>query len=466
MANQPQADALHEDLHRGLKERHIQLIALGGAIGVGLFLGSASAIEKAGPAVTLAYLIGGIAIFFVMRAMGELTLEYPVSGSFSAHAYKFLNPLMGYVTGWNYWYFWVITCMCEVTAVGIYIHFWLPEMPQWISALLALALMTCVNMIAVEAYGEFEFWFALIKVVTIIFLIITGLAMITFGLGNGGVAIGFSNLWSHGGFMPNGIGGVYNTILMVMFAYGGIEIIGVTAGEAENPETTLPSAIDKVFYRILLFYICALLVIMSIYPWNEIGHAGSPFVMTFEKLGIGGAAHIINFVVITAALSSCNSGVYSTGRMLYNLALQGKAPAAFKDVNSRKVPVKAILFSVLFMLIGVALNFFVPASVFEIITSVSAFASIVTWIIIIVCQMQFRKHLLPEAVQKLKYKMPLCPYANYIVLVFFAIVLISASFEANTRVAIFATAGWLIALVAAYYVTGLNKKDQAQTKSE
>ena len=452
-------DAMNEDLHRGLQERHIQLIALGGAIGVGLFLGSASAIQKAGPAVTLAYLIGGIAIFFVMRAMGELTLEYPVSGSFSAHAYKFLNPMMGYITGWNYWYFWMITCMAEVTAVGIYVHFWLPDMPQWVSALVALCVMTCVNMIAVEAYGEFEFWFALIKVVTIIFLIVTGCAMIFFGFGNGGVPLGIGNLFNYDGFLPHGMKGVFDTLLMIMFAYGGVEIIGVTAGEAQNPEKTLPSAINKVFYRILLFYICALLVIMSIYPWNQIGTSGSPFVMTFEKIGIGGAAHIINFVVITAALSSCNSGIYSTGRMLYNLALQGKAPSSLKEVNARKVPVKAIFVSVGFMLLGVVLNFFVPASVFEIITSVSAFACIFTWIVILVCQIQFRKGLTPEEVANLKFKMPLCPYANYLVLVFFAIVLISGCLNPNTLIGVIATGAWLVALVIYYHASGMKKKD-------
>ena len=258
---------VHEDLNRGLQERHIQLIALGGAIGVGLFLGSASAIEKAGPGVVLAYIIAGIAIFLVMRAMGEITIEYPVSGSFSAHAYQFLNPLAGYVSGWNYWYVWVVTCMAEITAVGVYVHLWLPDLPQWISCLCALALMTCANLISVKAYGEFEFWFALIKIVTIIFLIITGAGMIFFGLGNDGVAVGISNLTAHGGFLPHGFGGVFDTMLMVLFAYVGIEVIGVTAGEAANPEKTLSAAIDKVLYRILLFYVLALLVIMSIYPW-------------------------------------------------------------------------------------------------------------------------------------------------------------------------------------------------------
>ena len=296
------AKVVHEDLNRGLQERHIQLISFGGAIGVGLFLGSASAIEKAGPAVVVAYIICGLAIFFVMRAMGEVVVEYPVSGSFSAHAYQFLNPLAGYISGWNYWYFWIVTCMAEITAVGVYMHFWYPDLPQWISCLAALAIMTCANLISVKAYGEFEFWFALIKIITIIFLIITGGAMIFFGFGNNGVAVGLSNLTAHGGFFPNGWEGVFGTLVMISFAYVGIEVIGVTAGEAHNPAKTLSGAIDKVLYRILLFYVLALLVIMAIYPWNQLGHQGSPFVMVFEKLGISSAAHIINFVVITAGI--------------------------------------------------------------------------------------------------------------------------------------------------------------------
>lgn len=458
--SEEKTQVVHEDLNRGLQERHIQLIALGGAIGVGLFLGSASAIEKAGPGVVAAYIIAGIAVFFVMRAMGEITVEYPVSGSFSAHAYQFLNPLAGYISGWNYWYVWVVTCMAEITAVGVYVHLWLPDLPQWISCLCALALMTCANLISVKAYGEFEFWFALIKIITIIFLVLTGCGMIFFGLGNDGVAVGISNLVSHGGFFPHGFGGVSDTLLMVLFAYVGIEVIGVTAGEARNPEKTLSAAIDKVLYRILLFYVLALLVIMSIYPWDQLGHQGSPFVMVFEKLGISGAANIINFVVITAALSSCNSGIYSTGRMLYNLSLQGTAPKAFSVVNSNKVPYRCIGISVFFMLIGVALNYFLPASVFEIVTAVSAFACMVTWMMILFCQMSYRKGLSEEERAHIKYKMPFSPFSNYLTFAFFVIVIVSACFNGNTFVGVIATAVWIAALIIVYYALGFNKKLQ------
>lgn len=454
-----QKKVVHEELERGLQERHIQLISLGGAVGVGLFLGSATAIQKAGPAVVLTYLIAGIAIFFVMRAMGELTIEYPLSGSFSAHSYQFLNPLCGYISGWNYWFAWIIMCMAEITAVGVYVHLWMPDLPQWISCIIALILMMCANLISVKAYGEFEFWFALIKIITIVFLIITGVGMIFFGFGNGGIPIGIDNLTAHGGFFPHGIGGVFKTLTMILFAYVGIEVIGVTAGEAHNPQKTLSAAIDKVLYRILLFYILALLVIMSIYPWDQIGLGGSPFVMVFEKLGMGSAAHIINFVVITAALSSCNSGIYCTGRMVYNLSLQGKAPKFFSVVSSHKVPYRGIAISVVAMAFGVPLNYFLPATVFELVTSLSAYAFIITWVLILLCQINYRKQLTPEQKRAIHYKMPLSPYSNYVTILFFIIVIISSIADPNTRIAMIATLVWLVVLVGAYYVLGLNKED-------
>jgi L-asparagine transporter-like permease/ABC-type proline/glycine betaine transport system permease subunit len=341
--NHPQI--VQETLQRDLKERHIQLMALGSCIGVGLFLGSASSIEKAGPAVLLAYLFIGIITYIVIRAMGEVTVEYPVSGSFCAHAYQFISPLAGFIAGWNYWYLWIVSCMAEITAVGVYVHMWLPDWPQWITCLLALAIMTGTNLISVAMYGEFEFWFAMIKVFTICILIVSGCGMIFFGLGNGGAAVGLANLTAHGGFMPYGLQGVFGTLLMVMYAFTGMEVIGVTAGEAKNPSRTLASAINKCLVRILLFYVLSLAVIMTIYPWNQLGTQGSPFVMVFDKLGITGAANIINVVVITAALSACNTGIYSASRMLYNQALQQTAPNIFSKVNTKKIPYIGVLIS-------------------------------------------------------------------------------------------------------------------------
>lgn len=450
--------ALNEDLHRGLEERHIQLIALGGAIGVGLFLGSAAAINTAGPALLLVYFLAGIIMFFIMRSLGELAIAYPVSGSFSAYANEFINPLTGYLTGWTYWFMWVVTCMAEVTAVGVYVKFWIPSMPQWIPALAAVVIMTLVNLIAVKAYGEFEFWFALIKVVTIVAMIILGGAMIIFGLGNGGKPIGISNLWSHGGFFPKGFMGPVMAVVMVMFSYLGIELIGVTAGEAKNPEKTLPAAINKVFWRILIFYVGALFVIMSLYPWNQLGTIGSPFVLTFSKLGIGAAAGIINFVVLTAALSSCNSGIFSTGRMLYNLSLQGTAPKMFGKLSKNHVPMNGIIVSAFFLLIGVVLNYIVPAKVFTYVTSVATFGAIWIWGIILVVQMNFRKRLTPEQVKELKFPTIGYPYANWIGLAFLAFVIVVMCFNHDTLIALCIAPIWFGLLLACYYLLGFNKK--------
>ncbi|HBP66182.1 MAG TPA: amino acid permease [Desulfosporosinus sp.] len=454
-----QNNALHEDLHRGLEERHIQLIALGGAVGVGLFLGSGAAIKSAGPSILLMYFLAGIVMFYIMRALGEVAVEYPVSGAFSAHANTFLGPLNGYITGWTYWFMWVVTCMAEITAVGVYVHYWLPELAQWIPALLALVIMTCVNLISVRLFGEFEFWFALIKVVTILSMIIAGSAMIFFGIGNGGIAIGISNMWSHGGFFPNGITGMCMSLVMVMFAYLGIELIGVTAGEAKNPEKTLPSAIDKVFWRILIFYVGSLFVIMSLYPWNQIGTIGSPFVLTFSKIGIRSAAGIINFVVLTAALSSCNSGLFSTGRMLYNLALQDKAPAMFSKLNDQSVPVNGILVSASFLLIGVVLNYVVPAQVFLYVTSVATFGALWIWGVILMIQLKYRESLTAEQITRIKYPMPHSPVSNWVCMLFLALVVVVMLFKEETRIALYIAPIWFGLLIASYYGFGMHKGD-------
>jgi AAT family amino acid transporter len=450
-----------KELHRGLEERHITLMSLGAAIGVGLFLGSASAIKLAGPAILLAYAIGGLVMFFIMRALGEMAIENPVAGSFSRYARDYLGPLAGYLTGWNYWFLWVITCMAEITAVGIYMQYWFPDTPQWVWALGALVIMTAVNFLAVKAYGELEFWFALIKIITILFMIFVGIGMIVFGFGNGGVATGISNLWKHGGFFANGITGVLMSLQMVMFAYLGIEMIGVTAGEVKNPQKSLSRAIDSVFWRILIFYVGALFVIMSIYPWTEIGEKGSPFVLTFEKIGIPAAAGIINFVVLTAALSSCNSGIFSTGRMLFNLAQQGEAPQQYSKLTKGGVPGAAILASAGTLLIGVCLNYVVPEKVFTWVTSIATFGAVWTWAIILLSQIRFRKRLSAEQQKQLKYKMPLFPYSSYVALAFLIGVIGLMAYFPNTRIALIVGPIWYAILIAFYYGKGLHKRNKS-----
>ncbi|NMM37897.1 MAG: amino acid permease [Glaciimonas sp.] len=447
--------ASKQDLQRGLGERQIRLMALGAAIGVGLFLGSANAIKMAGPGIMLSYIIGGAVIFMIMRALGEMAVHNPVAGSFSRYAQDYIGPLAGYLTGWNYWFLWLVTCIAEITAVGIYMGIWFPDVPRWIWALAALGAMGSVNLLAVKAYGEFEFWFALIKVVTIVLMIIGGTGMIVFGFGNHGVALGLSNLWAHGGFFPNGAQGVLMSLQMVMFAYLGVEMIGLTAGEAANPKKMIPDAINSVFWRILIFYVGALFVILSIYPWNEIGTQGSPFVMTFERLGIRTAAGIINFVVLTAALSSCNGGIFSTGRMLYNLAQQGQALSMFAQTSVSGVPRRAILLSMVALLFGVALNYLVPEKVFMWMTSISTFGAIWTWGVILVAQIKFRKSLSPAERKALAFRMPFWPYGSWIALAFLSLVIGLMAYFPDTRVALVVGPAWLVLLTVLYYALRL-----------
>ncbi|MCM3691899.1 amino acid permease [Neobacillus niacini] len=445
-------------LQRGLEERHITLMSLGAAIGVGLFLGSATAIKLAGPGIILGYAFAGMIMFFIMRALGEMAIQKPVAGSFSQYARDYLGSLPGFLTGWNYWFLWVVTCMAEITAAGIYMEYWFPEVPRWIWALAALVIMASVNFLNVKAYGELEFWFALIKIITIVFMIVSGLGMIVLGIGNGGIATGISNLWENGGILPNGITGVLMSLQMVMFAFLGIEMIGITAGEVKNPEKTLSKAIDSVFWRILIFYVGALFVIMSIYPWTEIGAQGSPFVLTFDKLGIPAAAGIINFVVLTAALSSCNGGIFSTARMLFNLAENDEAPKGLGKLNKNGVPSKAVFVTAGALLVGVVLNYLVPAKVFTWVTAISTFGAIWTWSMILLSQIKYRKSLTPANVKALKYKMPLFPFTSYFSLAFLLLVVGLMAFFPDTRIALIVGPLWLGILTAFYYGKGYHKR--------
>jgi amino acid transporter, AAT family len=437
-------------LTRSLENRHIQLIALGGTIGVGLFLGSAGAIHKAGPGLLLSYAIGGIAIFFIMRALGELLIYRPVAGSFASYAEEFVGPLAGFITGWSYWFMWVVTAMAELTAIGVYVHFWLPDIPQWLPGLVALGILYVTNTLAVRVYGELEFWFALLKVITIVGLILAGLAVIVFNLGVLGPTASFSNLWTHNGFMPFGLLGVLLTLQIVMFAYQGVELIGVTAGEAENPEVVLPRATNSIVFRILIFYLGALVIIMSLIPWDQLDPQMSPFVLLFGKIGVPAAAHIINVVVITAAASSCNGGIFSTGRMLYSLALRGQAPKVFGNLSQHHVPKAGINVSVAVMLIGVLLNYVAPKEVFTWVTSVSLIGALWTWIIIMFSHTKYRRAAEQGRVRGVAFKMPGWPFANWAVIVFLLMVAAMCSRDPDTRVALYVAPFWFALLGIGY----------------
>ena len=438
------------DLHRGLKDRHIQMIALGGAIGVGLFLGASRATAVAGPGLLMSYALGGLIVFFIMRALGELLLYRPVAGSFATYAEEFIGPFAGFATGWSYWFTWVTIGMAEITAVAVYVHYWFPELPQWIPALTTLAVLYAVNRISVALFGELEFWFALIKVVTIVAMILIGLAIIFFGITPLGRTASFANLWTHQGFMPFGILGVVMTLQIVMFAYQGVELIGVTAGEAQNPEKVLPSATNSIIWRILAFYIGALVVMMALVPWNELKPGISPFVFVFERIGIPGAAGLINFVVITAAASSCNSGIFSTGRMLYTLAQFRQAPQAFGKVNRHHLPANAITFSAGLMSIGVLLNYVVPEQVFTWVTSISLIGALWTWSVIVIAHLGYRKAVAAGQAKAVAFRMPGAPYMNWVVVAFMVAVGALLALDPSTRVALYVAPVWFALLGIGY----------------
>ncbi|GFM80760.1 permease [Pseudomonas cichorii] len=443
-----------DGLKRGLSARHIRFMALGSAIGTGLFYGSAAAIQQAGPAVLLAYLIGGAAVFMVMRALGEMAVHNPTSGSFSHYASRYLGPLAGFVLGWTYAFEMIIVCLADVTAFGIYMGFWFPEVPRWIWVLGIVFLIGALNLCNVKVFGETEFWLSLLKVGAIVAMIVAGFGIMLFGIGSssGDNAIGISNLWTHGGFMPNGIGGLIASLAVVMFAFGGIEIIGITAGEAKNPQRTLPQAINAVPLRILLFYVLTLFVLMSIYPWPQIGTQGSPFVQIFDNLGIASAATILNIVVISAAVSAINSDIFGAGRMMYGMALEGQAPAGFARLSRQGVPWMTVVVMGVTLLAGVLLNYLIPKDVFLLIASLATFATVWVWLMILLTQVAMRRSMNPEEVAQLKFPVPFWPYGPAAAIVFMLFIFGVLGYFPNNRAALIVGAIWIVLLVIAYYL--------------
>ncbi len=439
-------------LKRGLSARHIRFMALGSAIGTGLFYGSASAIQMAGPAVLLAYLIGGAAVFMVMRALGEMAVHNPVSGSFGQYASTYLGPMAGFVLGWTYAFEMIIVCLADVTAFGIYMGFWFPEVARWVWVLGIVFLIGGLNLCNVKVFGEMEFWLSLLKVGAIVAMILGGFGIMLFGIHSAGEtqASGLSNLWAHGGFMPNGIGGLIASFAVVMFAFGGIEIIGITAGEAKDPQRVIPKAINAVPLRILLFYVLTLFVLMAIYPWPQIGSQGSPFVQIFSNLGIGSAATILNIVVISAAVSAINSDIFGAGRMMYGLAQQGQAPKGFAQLSKQGVPWMTVVVMGAALLGGVVLNYLIPENVFLLIASIATFATVWVWLMILFTQVAMRRSMTKEQVAELKFPVPFWPYAPAAAIVFMLFVFGVLGYFPDTQAALLVGAVWIVLLVVAY----------------
>lgn len=436
---------------RGLTSRHIRFIALGSAIGTGLFYGSSEAINQGGPAVLLAYMIGGAAVYLVLRALGEMAVSNPVSGSFGEYASTHLGRLPGFLTGWTYTFEMIIVCLADVTALGVYMGFWFPDVPRWIWVLATIFFIGALNLLSVKVFGELEFWLSIAKVVAIIAMIAAGVVILVFGLGVHDTSDGVSRLWNHGGIFPTGIGGFIGSFAVVMFAFGGTEIIGITAGEAENPEKTIPRAVNTIPIRVILFYVLTLGVIMSITSWDAISSQGSPFVQIFSGLGIKSAATVLNVVVITAALSAINSDIFGAGRMMFGMAQRGDAPAVMRRVTRTGVPWMTVLIMTGALLLGVLLNYLIPDRIFVIIASIATFATVWVWLMILLAQFQSRRRMSAKESAALQYPVPLWPYAQIAAIAFMIFVCVVLGFYDDTRVALIVGAVW-IALMSLTYL--------------
>ncbi|MFA7893551.1 amino acid permease [Pseudomonas putida] len=441
-----------QGLKRGLTARHIRFMALGSAIGTGLFYGSASAIQMAGPAVLLAYLIGGAAVFMVMRALGEMAVHNPVAGSFGHYASTYLGPMAGFILGWTYAFEMVIVAIADVTAFGIYMGFWFPEVARWTWVLGIVLVIGALNLCNVKVFGELEFWLSLLKVGAIVAMILAGLGIMAFGFSQvgSGQAVGVGNLFEHGGFMPNGVAGLIASFAVVMFAFGGIEIIGVTAGEAKDPQRVIPKAINAVPLRILLFYVLTLFVLMCLYPWPQIGSQGSPFVQIFSNLGIGSAAAVLNVVVISAAVSAINSDIFGAGRMMYGLAQQGHAPKGFSRLSRHGVPWMTVVVMGAALLVGVLLNYLIPENVFLLIASIATFATVWVWLMILITQVAMRRSMSREQMAELKFPVPFWPWGPALAIAFMVFVFGVLGYFPDTQAALLVGLVWLVFLVASY----------------
>ncbi|MFD1392154.1 amino acid permease [Lacticaseibacillus jixianensis] len=431
-------------LARSLKGRHVQLIAIGGTIGTGLFLGAGQSIHVAGPSILVAYLIAGLVCFLMMRAMGELLMSDLTQHSFVDFIKRYLGARAGFVVGWTYWLCWLAIAMAEVTAIGMYIRFWLPNLPQWLPGLVALVILLLLNLISVGLFGETEFWFALIKVGAIIGLILIGIWMIATHYPTASGHASLANLTANGGFFPKGLRGFLASFQMVTFSFAGIEMVGMTAGETADPKKVIPEAINELPLRVILFYLGALAVIMCIYPWSAVSPNSSPFVQVFSNVGIRAAADIINFVVLTAAASACNSSLFTTGRMLFSLTIDTPNPLLkpFGRLSRRQVPANAILGSTLLIAIAVLLNMVLPSAVFTLISSVATTSFLFVWGMIMLAHLKYRR-LHPHATG---YVAPFYPVGDYLVLLFFAGVAIIMLMAKTTAIPALLAAAWLIAL--------------------
>lgn len=428
-----------QGLKRGVKSRQLMMIAFGSSIGTGLFLGSAGSIQYAGPAVLISFAIVGAIVYLLMRMLGEMAVEHPVSGSFAAYSREYISPAAGFITGWNWWFTTVVVGMLELTAMGTFMDYWFPGLPHWLTALITLLLVVGLNLLNVRVFAETEYWFSLVKVVALVLMIVLGFVLVV-GIGPE-PAIGLANITEHGGFMPNGVTGVLFALVAVTFTFGGIMSVGTAAGEADNPTTAIPRAVKSVVWRILVFYLGGIGTIVLLAPWNEQESNVSPFIRVLTGVGFGPAATALNVVIVVAVFSVLNTMTYSGARMLRDLARNDQAPRAFAATSAKGLPTRALLFDAALMGIVVILNYFFEGKIFAVLLAIIVGTELITWAGICISHLNFRKHETSET-----FPAPFYPVANWVCIAFFATVLVLMGILPEYRLGLATLTGWIIVL--------------------
>lgn len=441
-----------ENLKHKLKARHLQMIALGGVIGTGLFFGSGKSIHLTGPSIVLSYLLGGTVIYIILRALGEMTVYSPSSGAFSEYANRYVNHYAGFVAGWSAWFEYTVVCMVELTAVTIFLDSLIPGLPHWLVCLVLLILFVTVNLLSVSLFGEFEFWFAGIKIVTIVAMILLGVYLIVFKHGMTAEVTQYKNINL---FFAGGAKGFIISLVIVVFSFGGSEFIGIAAGESQNPQKSVPRVINGVIIRIILFYILTMAIIILLYPYQKLSTHISPFVDVFQKIGLHNAAIIMNLVAVTAALSAFNSCLYAASRIFYNLANNGYAPKYFRGVTKNShIPKHAILLTGLIIGIVVIINYLYPTNAIMYMLTIATSSILIVWFIILVTQIYFRKQKNKEGV-KLSYKLGWFPYTSIFAMLVLITVLIAMTQMEDMRLSVYVAPVWIL-ILSIFYV--LRKK--------
>ncbi|WP_329050162.1 amino acid permease [Amycolatopsis sp. NBC_01488] len=447
------ADAGDAGYRKALKPRHVNMIAIGGAIGTGLFLGAGGRLAQAGPALAIVYAVCGLFAFFVVRALGELILYRPSSGAFVSYAREFMGEKGAYVAGWMHFLNWSTTGIADITAIALYAHFWsfFSPIPQWVLALIALAVVLTLNLVSVKLFGEMEFWFAIVKVAALVLFLVIGIFLLVTQTPIDGTAPGPQLITEHGGIFPTGLLPMVLIVQGVVFAYASVELVGVAAGETEHPEKIMPKAINSIMWRILVFYVGSVVLLAMLLPWSSYTKDQSPFVTVLSHLGVPAADSVMNLVVLTAALSSLNSGLYSTGRILRSMAKAGSAPKFTGVLNRNQVPYGGILLTASVCVLGVGLNYLVPKEAFDIVLNFAAIGILATWAIIVLCHLLFVRKTRRNGLERPAFRLPFSPYTEIATLVFLAAVVVLMGFDETGRITLLALPAIAVALVVGWF---------------